>query len=148
MAVGTSVKPGREWPGVGTGAVVIHQRHLLMVERAGSHGAGTWTVPGGWIEFGEDPLAGAVREVFEETGVKVEALGSPGWTSAVHPGDPAVHAITLWVRCIWVEGEPIVTEPAKCPRVEWVPFGEVMDRPLFAPFNYWWPTYAAGTGRL
>jgi 8-oxo-dGTP diphosphatase len=35
--------------------------------------AGMWTLPGGGLEFGEDPKAGMVREVFEETGFQVVA---------------------------------------------------------------------------
>jgi 8-oxo-dGTP diphosphatase len=137
---GWTVKPGRQFPGVGTGAVVVRDGSLLMVQRAGAHGAGTWSVPGGWVEFGENPLDGAVREVKEETGITVAARVPMGWTSAVHPGDEDVHAITLWVRCNYVSGEPTVVEPDKCPVVEWVTFADVAERPLFQPFDRWWPT--------
>jgi ADP-ribose pyrophosphatase YjhB (NUDIX family) len=34
-------------------------------------GGGLWTLPGGGLDFGEDPEAGAVREVLEETGYHV-----------------------------------------------------------------------------
>ena len=37
-------------------------------------GGGLWTLPGGGLDFGEDPAAGATREVLEETGYAV-ALG-------------------------------------------------------------------------
>lgn len=40
-----------------------------------------------------------------------------------------------------------MTEPDKCPRVEWVPFEFVTDRPLFAPFLRVWPKWWA-TGRI
>lgn len=138
------MKPGREWPGVGTGAVVVKDEALLMVHRAGAHGAGTWSVPGGWVEFGEHPVTGAIREVLEETGITVAFPKPLDWTSVVHPGDPPdfpeeVHAITLWVSCRWVSGQPRVTEPEKCPEVRWVPFDEVLDLPLFDPLADWWP---------
>jgi len=32
-------------------------------------GGGRWTLPGGGLDFGEDPTAGVVREVAEETGL-------------------------------------------------------------------------------
>lgn len=43
-----------------------------------SRDSGRWIVPKGWIEDGEDGAAAAVREVWEEAGLVVEALaGGP-----------------------------------------------------------------------
>lgn len=136
------MKPGRVWPGIGTGAVVKREGCLLMVLRAGSHGADQWSVPGGWVEMWEDPAKGAEREALEETGVKVRAMASLGWTDAQHPNE-GIHAVTLWVRCAYVSGDPSVVEPEKCPAVEWVPFSMVGRRPLFKPLESWWPRYMA-----
>jgi 8-oxo-dGTP pyrophosphatase MutT (NUDIX family) len=40
-----------------------------------------WFTPGGGLEPGESPAEGAARELFEETGLRVEpsALGAPVW---------------------------------------------------------------------
>jgi ADP-ribose pyrophosphatase YjhB (NUDIX family) len=38
---------------------------------------GFWTLPGGGLEFGEIPAAGAIREAYEETGLNVELSGEP-----------------------------------------------------------------------
>ena|SRR3989338_3812376 len=38
---------------------------------------GLWQCPAGLVEFGEDPLKAAVREVKEETGFKVKVQGDP-----------------------------------------------------------------------
>lgn len=129
-------KPGRIHPGVGTGAVVVKDGALLMIERLGAHGAGTWSVPGGWVELWEDPHVAAEREVMEETGVEVKALGALGWTDSQHR-DEGVHAVTLWVYCKYISGDPTVVEPEKCPRVEWVPFQEIENRKLFHPLDVW-----------
>jgi len=45
----------------------------LLVERANPPQAGSWTVPGGLLEHDESPAACAVRELREETGVRVDA---------------------------------------------------------------------------
>jgi len=109
-----------------------------MIQRTGSHGAGTWSVPGGWVELWEDPLDGAVREVLEETRIVVANPRPLGWTDAQHH-DEGVHAVTLWVQCDYVSGQPTVVEPEKCPRVEWVSFDLVDQLPLFHPMATWWP---------
>lgn len=36
---------------------------------------GTWVQPGGHIELNEDPEEASIREVFEETGIKIKLIG-------------------------------------------------------------------------
>ncbi len=36
---------------------------------------GTWVQPGGHVELNEDPEEAAIREVYEETGVKIKLIG-------------------------------------------------------------------------
>lgn len=43
----------------------------------GYPGAGWWTLPGGGLDFGETPEAGAIREVEEETGLLARITGVP-----------------------------------------------------------------------
>lgn len=124
------------------GAIVRWGGYLLMVERAGAHGAGTWSVPGGWVEMWEHPLQAAEREVKEETGLTIWATKPLGWTDSQFPDDN-VHAVTLWIECSFSsdhgEAQTIrVTEPEKCPKVEWVSHLEVGKRPLFHPLDRWW----------
>ena len=38
-----------------------------------------WLTPGGGVDPGETNHEGAVRELFEETGLRVESLGEPVW---------------------------------------------------------------------
>jgi 8-oxo-dGTP diphosphatase len=56
------------------GAVVLIEREgsVLLGRRRGGFGAGTWGLPQGYIEFDEDFLTAAIREVKEETGLDVE----------------------------------------------------------------------------
>jgi 8-oxo-dGTP pyrophosphatase MutT (NUDIX family) len=48
---------------------VMKDGKMLMGKRRDN---GKWTAPGGHLERGEDPLDGAVRELFEESGIKVD----------------------------------------------------------------------------
>ena len=46
---------------------------FLMTRRASAKKyAGRWEITGGCVQSGETPLQGAVRELFEETGIRVE----------------------------------------------------------------------------
>ncbi|HEY9900665.1 MAG TPA: NUDIX hydrolase [Pantanalinema sp.] len=51
---------------------------LLLARRAIAPFLGLWDIPGGYLEAGEHPEAGAVREVREETGLEVAITGFGG----------------------------------------------------------------------
>jgi 8-oxo-dGTP diphosphatase len=63
-----------EVPLVGVGAVVVHQGHVLLVQRGTEPMKGRWSIPGGLLEVGESLVAGVAREVCEETGLLVEPI--------------------------------------------------------------------------
>jgi len=48
---------------------------LLLVRRGIEPFRGYWDIPGGFLEEGEHPEAGAVREMREETGLEVRLTG-------------------------------------------------------------------------
>ncbi len=59
-------------PQVCVSAVVRHASDLLLVQRGRGAHAGRWAVPGGRVEPGEQLAHAVVREVMEETGLRVE----------------------------------------------------------------------------
>jgi ADP-ribose pyrophosphatase YjhB (NUDIX family) len=62
-------------PKVAAGVVLESQGKVLLVRRSVDPAAGRWTVPGGFVEAEEDPVATAERECFEETGLRVRVEG-------------------------------------------------------------------------
>ncbi len=61
-------------PRVIAAVIVEHSGRLLLQQRAMEPQAGLWTFPGGFLEIGETPAEGAIREAKEEVGLDV-ALG-------------------------------------------------------------------------
>jgi 8-oxo-dGTP diphosphatase len=122
---------------VGVGAVVVDDGRVLVMRRAGAHGAGLWGLPGGHQEFGESPERTAVREVAEETGLVVAVTARLGFTDDPMP-DIGRHYVTLFLACSRVTGEPRLMEPEKATALEWLTIGELRARrnELFVPLRH------------
>lgn len=59
-------------PFVGVGALIFHGSQILLVQRGKEPFLGWWALPGGIVEAGERLEEAVAREVFEETGLRVE----------------------------------------------------------------------------
>ena len=54
---------------------VINSQNLILTMRRGESDPrrpGTWDIPGGGVEYGEDPTSAVIRETYEEAGIKIE----------------------------------------------------------------------------
>jgi 8-oxo-dGTP diphosphatase len=119
---------------VGVGAVVHDGGRILVIRRAGAHGAGTWGLPGGHQEFGESPEGTAVRETLEETGLVVRPTARLGFTDDPMP-EIGRHYVTLFIGCARLAGEPELREPEKATALAWLTPDELRVRraELFDP---------------
>lgn len=73
-------------PRVVASVIIEHSGRVLLQQRAMEPGKGLWTFPGGFLEIGERPEEGAVREAKEEVGLDVTLAGLHGVYSRPHVG--------------------------------------------------------------
>jgi 8-oxo-dGTP diphosphatase len=59
-------------PSIGVGGVLIHDGRVLLIRRGKEPLLGRWVVPGGTVEVGETLETALVREMEEETGIRVK----------------------------------------------------------------------------
>jgi len=79
------------------GAVTVDGKILLVQERSD----GCWCLPGGWADVGESPSEMVVREVWEESGFKIEVKKVIGVYDANRDGRPLefYHAYKIIFLC-------------------------------------------------
>jgi 8-oxo-dGTP diphosphatase len=63
-----------DYPIPGVGAIIVGTQGLLLVRRDKDPGKGLWSIPGGVVEVGETQQEAILREVEEETGIRVEII--------------------------------------------------------------------------
>jgi 8-oxo-dGTP pyrophosphatase MutT (NUDIX family) len=110
----------------GATAVVIRDGQVLLIQRSDNL---AWTPVTGIVEPGENPADCAVREVLEETGVRVV----PRRLALVSVSPPIVHAngdraryLDLVFRMDWVSGEPFPADDESLD-AGWVALTEMPD---------------------
>ncbi|KAA8652045.1 hypothetical protein EYZ11_004169 [Aspergillus tanneri] len=114
-------------PRIGVGVFVLNpQGRIIIGKRQGSHGAGTWGLPGGHLEFNETFEACAKREVFEETGLKIKDIKFLTATNDIMRAE-GKHYVTVFVGGVVTEAnaQPKVIEPEKCAEWQWQSWEEI-----------------------
>jgi 8-oxo-dGTP diphosphatase len=90
-------------PSPGVVVLIEEQDQVLLGRRSGSYGAGKWGLPMGYIEFKEDFLTAATREVKEETGLNIEIRSIISVVSNFL--SPGLHTLAIVLLARVVDGE-------------------------------------------
>lgn len=108
--------------GVGVSVIIVCQGHVLMGQRKGAHGAGQWSLPGGWVDRADASIeSAAIREVREETGLIIAETARLCETMVDYP-DHGFASVTLFrvaTKQLAVLPEVEVREPNKCAGWRW-----------------------------
>ena len=113
-------------------AILVQNGFILLVRCSPSTDApGRWTLPGGGIEFGEDPAHAAVREVKEETGLNVELERLVTVNSQViHAKETDHHAIRFLYYANIIGGELISELNGSTDLAKWLRLSDISGYPL------------------
>lgn len=94
-------------------AVVVREKHVLLVKRNNPPDAGMWGFPGGKTEIGETSFAAAQRELYEETGIVADPERILTVVDAIAKddnGDVSTHYVMVAIQCRYVSGEPAAAD--------------------------------------
>jgi|SRR5688572_2869386 len=119
----------RNAPAVGVACIVTRAGRVLLIKRQRSHGAGSWSTPGGHLDFGESLAECAIRETEEETGVRVARAEFLAITNDVFT-DVGKHYVTVWMRGEADTSEATVRDTTEVADVGWFA-PDALPAPLF-----------------
>ncbi len=127
---------GRVYPSqpvVGVGVVIIRDGRILLVKRRNEPGRGKWAIPGGVVRVGESLESAAIREIEEETHLKVtlgDVAGVFDYIERDGRGGIRFHYIIIDFFANSVEGAPQPSSDVE--DVIWVDLKEVYNYELTA----------------
>ena len=112
------------------GALIERDGKVLLIRRAIEPFRDAWDIPGGFLQPGEHPSDGAIREVREETGLVVELRMLLGiWMDTYASGDTQADTLNCYYVAETVGGELRPSDDAA--EVAWFGPDELPERIAF-----------------
>jgi bifunctional NMN adenylyltransferase/nudix hydrolase len=118
-------------------AVVVQSGHILLVKRGDMPGKGQWALPGGFLNQDETMLDGAIRELREETRIKVPVpvlKGSIKSSKTFDAPNRSTRGRTITQAFhldLGVGDLPKVKGADDAEKAFWVPFNQVKQEKMF-----------------
>jgi len=114
---------------------------VLMVKSSRGFFTGCWTLPGGFVDYGEHPREAAQREAREELGIRIEIPDPLGECGDVVPGDggaiiqneifneEGINWVSFTYSCITdLDGQEIIPKEGEIDEARWFPKNEAISR--------------------
>jgi len=115
---------------------VVSGDRVLLIQRRREPHRGLWVAPGGKLEPGESPHEGAVREILEETGLRIELPQLRGIVTEVS-ARPDYQWLLFLFRADRREasGEVRASDEGE---LVWCPFDRMPSLPMPESDETWW----------
>ena len=108
-------------PRVGLGIIIENNEGKILIGKRKNSLAPFYSIPGGALELGEDFVAGAIREIKEETDLDIKNVEVIAVTNNLETfRNENSHFISIIFLAKDFSGEPKLTEPEKCEGWLWV----------------------------
>ena len=100
-------------PRVAARAIILHEGRLLLVNAWPGGRSDLWCAPGGGVERGQSLTETLIREVAEETGLRI-VVGEPALVNEFHDPAGSFHQVEVFFRARILGGgiDPGWTDPA------------------------------------
>ena len=108
-------------------ALLVKEDHILLcrISRQ-SDSPGQWTMPGGGIDFGEDPMDAVKREVLEETGLVIQPGTVLDIDSRVTTTPGLVsHAVRIIYDATVIDGDLVSEMDGSTDLCEWIALDQI-----------------------
>ncbi|HWU50260.1 MAG TPA: NUDIX hydrolase [Asticcacaulis sp.] len=117
----SGLHPTGQHPSPAVGVVCRRGDEVLLIRRGRPPRQGEWSIPGGKVNWGEGLHAAALRELYEETGVRAHI----GDLLAVYEiVEPDFHYVLIDYAADWIEGEPCAGDDAD--EARFMPFDQAL----------------------
>lgn len=118
-------------------AVVVQSGHVLLIQRKAAPGEGLWAMPGGFLEYDEWIVDGMIRELRQETKLKVPTpvlIGSIKHVAVFDKPDRSLRGRTI-THAYLIELPPGPLPPVKgsddARKAKWIPINEIDESKMF-----------------
>jgi ADP-ribose pyrophosphatase YjhB (NUDIX family) len=109
-------------------ALIVEEGKILLGKRGIEPFKGDWNIPGGFLDYGEDPVEAAKREVFEETGLVVEIGELLGIYTDTY-GSEKIATLNIAYRARKISGEEKPGDDLM--ELKWFPLNELPEKIAF-----------------